>query len=195
MALRDRTARPATAAGYTLIEVLASVAVIVMVVLSSSSLLTNGIKAMRMAGDDGKARAAAIGEYERWRAMSWDTLEGTVGVAVGNSVKIGINTFTSGLENIPGATGMVYLANVDWSGDNLPDAVQITVSVSVYGTSNVLAWDWLAPLRWDSTAYASGGGGGGGGDYGGGGIGPPPNTGTLRSIWRVSGFIPNAGWN
>lgn len=190
MALRAQTARPSGSAGYTLVEVLGSVAVIVMVVLASSSLLTNGIKAMRMAGDDGKARAAAIGEFERRRAMPWATLEGTIGTQVGNSVKIPMDTFTSGLQNLSGATGMTYLTNVDWNGDAIPDAVQITVAVSVYGASNVLAEDWLAPLRWESTAYAGGGGGGGGGAY------VPPNTGSpLRSIWRVGGFIGNAAWN
>lgn len=163
-----RTTRSTRArSGLTLIETLATVSLLTVVVLTCSSLITNDLANTRMTRWDNLARAAALAEIERLKALPWSQIAALPPYAPltqpdGDPANgIPANGIADGLEGIPGAAGGVYVADYDIDGDGTLDAnvKQITVSVSVYGNQNIL-----------------------------GGLGTPP-VGSLRSVWRVSTVV------
>ncbi len=164
--------------GLTLIETLATVGLLTVVVLTCSSLITDGLVSTRMTRWDNLARAAALAEIERLKALPFDGAPGNDIVSLpadalltqpdGDPANgIPANGIADNLEDIPGAVGRVYVANynydLDGSGPYTPatsgTVKQITVSVSVYGSQNIL-----------------------------GSPGPPP-VGSLRSVWRISTVV------
>ena len=185
--------------GFTLVEVLSSILLLVISIAASTSLLSNGMMALRGNGQDTIARAAAVRELERLRGLPWDD-----GDADPNNNILDLPmpsySFTDGLLNfagnnpLPDAVGRVYVDNIDFNGDATVDAKQVTIDVSVYGAANPLTAGLFDSL-FESTAYASGGGGGGGG----GGEPPPPGdppppgppVGSLRSVWRLTTILSN----
>ncbi|GEM_PF-3509649 len=186
-------------AGFTLVEVLASILLLVVTITAATSLLTNGMMALRMNGHDTIARTAAVRELERLQGLPWaDAVPDADPQNNIESLPMPSYTFTDGLLNfagsnpLPDAVGRVYVDNVDFNNDGTTDAKLVTIDISVYGTSNPLTASLFSPL-FESTAHASGGGGAIGG---GGGVGEPPPGGggtpaPLRSIWRLTAVLPN----
>lgn len=163
--------------GLTLIETLATVGLLTVVVLTCSSLITDGLVSTRMTRWDNLARAAALAEIERLKALPFDGAPGNdIATLLADAPLtqpdgdpangIPANGIADNLEDIPGAAGRVYVENynydLDGSGPYTPTigtVKQITVSVSVYGNQNIL-----------------------------GSPGPPP-VGSLRSVWRISTVV------
>ncbi len=173
LAARAPTARSARAiGGFTLIEMLVTVGLLTIVVLTCSSLLTNGLVSTRQTRWDNLARTAALAEIERLKTLPWATIATLQAydflIQPDGDPANGIpgNGIADNLEGIPGAAGAVYVDNYDMDGDAVMDndVRQITVSVSVYGDQNILKSRDLSP-----------------------------NTGSLRSIWRVTTLVSQNG--
>ncbi len=119
-----QTCRPwlgAPRAGFTLVEVLSSVLLLVLAILGTSALTANGIQGMRMLGWDTMARAAVIGELERYKAMTNAQLFNPADPAY---VADGTYTFTTSLDQSlqdVGAVGKTYVSSEDWDADAQPD--------------------------------------------------------------------------
>ena len=179
--------------GFTWIEVAGSIAVLTIVIVATTSLIANGMMAMRMNSLENIARASTIRELERLKSLPWSTIAAiplyppTAKNFCTDQNGVAIGGCQTGLEQIPGAVGRVYVSNFVVNGAAQPNVKQVTVAVSVYGTSNVLA-NLFQPF-FDSVAYAGGGSSGGGGPPSGGG----GNVGSLRSVWRLTTLISANG--
>ncbi len=184
--LRRLLVRVANTQAMTLVEILASIFSFMVILLATTSLISNGMVAIRMNGMEGIARAACIREMEQIKSLPWATIRDTMPIYV-NGTPNTSTPFTAGLESLPNGVGKTYVQYYDLNGDGVANATdlarQITVSVSVYGNFNVLTE--LFDSFFETTAYASGGGG----------SGTPPNIGTLRSIWRLTTVITANGLN
>lgn len=173
---RASMARSARAiGGFTLIETLVTVGLLTIVVLTCSSLLTDGLVSTRQTRWDNLARTAALAEIERLKTLPWATIaalppDAPLTEPDGDPANgIAANGIADNLEDLPGAAGRVYVENYDMDGPGpgVPDGTvkQITVSVSVYGAQNILK----------SLGDVS------------------PNTGSARSIWRMTTLMSEHG--
>lgn len=180
----NRTSRARRiAAGFTLIEVLASTLTLMLVIIATSSLISNGMLGTRMGNWDNVARASAMREMERLKALRWADLSALPVNAPITEPDTNFNGIWDLVEpalvgTIPNMAGRRYVANYDADGNGAPDPTikLITVSVSVYGNSNPLV-NLLQPFV-DTVAYAQGGGGGGG---------------SARSVWRITMLVSQKG--
>lgn len=182
------------AAAFTLLELLATIMVVAISLLSIISSLSHGIVTMRHNNLDLLAKTACRRQMERMRNLPFTDI----------ATLIPSSPFTEGLEAIPGATGRIYVC--DYNPNTTPptcdttapfgdtNILRVTVTVSVYTT---LAQDPLLPFG--SVAYAGGGGGGGGCfdcsclDCTGGGGGAPPAL--PRSVWRLITLVSRDSLN
>jgi len=187
-------------AGFTLVEVLVSIVMLMGVIIATSSLISNGMIGTRMGVWDNAARTAATAEMERLKARPWSEIAAmplypsfakNFCTAPDGTALPGTDPDTwtladpinspcnAGLLPNTQMQGRVYVQLYDANGDGVPDNTirKITTSVSVYSTSNPLA-NLLQPL-FDTVAFAGGGGGGGGG--------------SVRSIWRMTTLVSQDG--
>lgn len=184
---------------------MATIGMLTIVIVSTSSLISNGMIGTRMGSWDNIARNAAIAEMERIKARPWSDIvlmpiypstgisrnfctapngaalpandPDTFSVAPIYNSPAPLAVCTTGL--LPGMLGRVYVERYDANGDGAFDSGirKITTSVSVYQISNPLA-NLLQPL-FDTTAYAQGGGGGG----------------SARSVWRITTLVSQNGFS
>lgn len=213
----DLKAAPEARGGFTWIEVLIMTLILLFVLVGSASLMSGNMAQLKMNKTDEIARAAAIGELERLKAMGWAVIGAkplyppTSTFFCTDAAGVAIAGCVTGLETIAqetGASGRVYVQNYDVNNNGVIDANettirQVTVDVSVYGNVNILAQGPRPLLEWlDSPAYAMGAdlggnwGGGGCGYYAAPPVSPPPpgqGSGTLRSVWRLSTIVSQNG--
>lgn len=152
------------------------------VIIATSSLISNGMVGTRMGNWDNVARASAMREMERLKTLRWADLSALPANAPITAPDVNLNGIWDlaepALGGIPNMAGRRYIANYDADGDGAADPTikLITASVSVYGNSNPLV-NLLQPF-FDTVAYAQGGGGGGG---------------SARSVWRITMLVSQKG--
>ena len=129
--------------GFTLVEVLVSVITLTLVLLTTSSLITNGMSATKMSIWDNVARAAAMGEMERLKALPWaqlSALPASTSITLPDTNSNGIwDPADPALNGIPNMAGTSYIASYDADGDGAADATvkKITISIPVYGGASL----------------------------------------------------------
>ena len=184
----EALARMTSRGGFTLVEILVVILVLAIALNCTSSIIAYGMVGLRGNGEDSIVQAAATQEMERLKSRPWSEIASIAlypGFAKDFCTDAGGNAIAgciSGLGGLPNARGRVYVQTVDLNGDAIPDAGirLVTVSVSLYGDTNVLARLVQPLLEWvEPSAYAAGTAGGGGS--------------SLRSVWRLTTLIAQNG--
>ncbi len=173
--------------GFTLVEIVIAILVVAIALNFSSAIISYGMVGLRMNGNDNVVEAAATREMERLKALPWSAIA-AIALYPGfskdcctDAAGTTIAGCTTGLEALPDARGRVYVQQDDFDGDAIPDddIRRITVTVSVYGTTNVLAALIRPFIEWaDPSASAAGAAGG---------------ESSLRSVWRLTTLIAKNG--